>query len=148
AARDSEMLCVDLRGFDRPVEPAAVLEAFLRALGVPGGHIPLGSEARARAYRNLVGSKRMLIVLDNAASADQVRPLLADVAMIITSRHALRELDGITRVPLVEFSPEESVDLLRNAAGDQVTAEPEATAGIADICGHLPLALELAGRHI
>lgn len=149
-----QVLCVDLRGFDRhqsPVEPAAVLEAFLQTLGVSGGHIPKDGEARGRMYRNLVVDRRIVIVLDNAAGGEQVGPLLAggpEVTVIITSRRALRELDGIIRVALVELTPAESIELLRHLGGERVTAEPEAAAGIVEVCGHLPLAVELAGRHI
>ena len=84
-------LYVNLRGYDpdQPVPPGAALAGFLRALGVPNSEIPLEVEERAAAYRTLLDGRRMLVVLDNAASAEQVRPLLpgsAGCLAVVTSR--------------------------------------------------------------
>jgi tetratricopeptide (TPR) repeat protein len=149
------VLYTNLRGFhpDKPpAEPAAVLAAFLRALDMPGNHIPLDETARATMYRNLVRDKNALIVLDNAASAAQVRPLLPDsptCLVLITSRRRLADLPGAWHLELDVFSPGEAFDLLCRAAGpDRIRAEPDAAARIAELGGYLPLALALVGRQL
>lgn len=143
-------LFVDLRGHDPhrpPADPSAVLGALLRRLGVRGSEIaPLDLARRAALYRELVAKQQALVVLDNAGSEDQVAPLLGGVdssMTVVTSRRRL-ELPGITEeVALEPFTTTESVELLRRTAGDQVDAAPELADRIAELCGHLPLALAL-----
>ena len=101
-------LYVNLRGYDpgQPVPAADALAGFLRSLGVPGQDIPPEDDERAARYRSLLAGKRMLVVLDNAGSADQVRPLLPGTpacTVVVTSRDALAGLvarDGATRLDL------------------------------------------------
>ncbi len=146
-------LSVDLHGFDpdtRPATPDAVLAALLRALGVAAARIPRDVPARARMYRNLVRDRRALVLLDNAATADQVRPLLPGcpgVAVLVTSRRSLAALDAV-RLELDVLPPDDSVAVLAEAAGDRIAAEPDAAASIAMLCGHLPLALGLAAGQL
>ncbi len=90
-------LYVNLRGYDpgQPVPPADALAGFLRALGLAGQDIPAGDDERAAAYRSLLDGRRMLVVLDNAASVEQVRPLLPgcpSCLVVVTSRDSLAGL--------------------------------------------------------
>jgi tetratricopeptide (TPR) repeat protein len=148
-------LSVNLRGYDReqpPADPAAVLDGFLRVLGVPGDQIyHLDLAGRSTRYRRLLAGRRALIVLDNAATAEQVTPLLPQTAgclTMITSRNALASLPGARRLPLGAFSEPDALDLLRRTVGpDRVDAAPAVAAGIARLVGCLPLALGVvAGR--
>ncbi|MBM2620747.1 tetratricopeptide repeat protein [Actinoplanes sp. LDG1-06] len=151
------VLFVNLRGFhaDRaqpPADPAAVLDGFLRVLGVSGHRIPHTLDARVTAYRGRLAGTRTLVVLDNAATTTQVRPLLPDTPgclALITSRRTLTGLDTATALTVDVFTPDEAAAFLRRAVADLHTApEPEALARIADRCGHLPLALSLVAGHI
>ncbi|WP_165956438.1 ATP-binding protein [Kribbella antibiotica] len=143
-----QVLAVNLRGFDprQPAEPGAVLEAFLRVLGVRGAP---PSARTARLSEALTG-KRSVILLDNAASADQVVPLLPAVpgsVVLVTSRRKL-ELPDAVRLQLGAFTPAESDELLRKSIGSaRVSADPATAERIAVQVGQLPLALALvAGR--
>ncbi|HEV3380667.1 MAG TPA: tetratricopeptide repeat protein [Trebonia sp.] len=147
-------LYVNLRGYDpgRPVPPADALAGFLRSLGVRGRDIPPETDERAARYRSLLAGKQMLIVLDNAGSADQVRPLLPGTpscAVLVTSRDALAGLivgDGAVRLDLDALPLEEAVALLRTLIGARVNADPEAAAELAGQCCRLPLALRVAAE--
>jgi DNA-binding SARP family transcriptional activator/Tfp pilus assembly protein PilF len=146
-------LFADLHGATaRPPGPAQVLERFLRALGVPGPQIPDGLDERAEAYRNLLAGRRVLVVLDDAAAESQVLPLLpgsGSAAVLVTSRGALAGLAGATRVPLGVFAAGQSVELLGRIAGTgRVGAQREAAAQVTEQCGHLPLALRIAGGRL
>ncbi|MEU0883447.1 BTAD domain-containing putative transcriptional regulator [Lentzea sp. NPDC005914] len=148
-------LWADLHGFDAdelPADPAAVLESFLRLLGVPGGQIPESLEARAALYRDRLAGKRALVLLDNAAGEDQVRPLLpgsASCLVLITSRRTLLRLDGVKSLFLDVFTPGEAVALLSRIAGaDRVEADREAAERVAELCGHLPIAVALAAKRL
>ena len=152
-------LYVDLRGYDpaQPMPAADALAGFLRSLGVPGQDIPPGEDECAARYRSLLAGKRMLVVLDNAGSADQVRPLLPGThasTAVVTSRDALAGLvarDGATRLDLDLLPMADAVGLLRALIGPRVDAAPNAAAELAAQCCRLPLALrvaaELAIRH-
>jgi tetratricopeptide (TPR) repeat protein len=147
-------LAVDLRGYDPdrpPADPSAVLEGFLRRLGLPAEQIQhLDLTGRVARYRQLLASRTALILLDNAASADQVRPLLPDgpgSCALITSRHNLSELPVTRHLPLDVLTLDEATTLLR-LAGGAVDAEPELAARIAELLGYLPLALALVTSRI
>jgi DNA-binding SARP family transcriptional activator/Tfp pilus assembly protein PilF len=147
-------LYVNLRGYDpgQPVPAADALAAFLRSLGVPGKDIPPEQDQRANRFRSLLAGKQMLIVLDNAGSADQVRPLLPGspaCTVLVTSRDALAGLvarDGATRLDLDVLPQPDAVALLRTLIGARVDAEPAAAAELADQCCRLPLALRVAAE--
>jgi DNA-binding SARP family transcriptional activator len=147
-------LYADLHGgSSHPVGPMQVLERFLRALGVPGSYMPEGLDERAEVYRNLLAADRkILIVLDDAVSESQVAPLLpgsSASAMIITSRKRLAGIAGVTHVPVNVFDADKSLDLLTRITGDsRVLAQSEAAAEVAAQCGHLPLALRIAGAKL
>jgi tetratricopeptide (TPR) repeat protein len=149
-----KVLFVNLRGFhpdpaQPPADPAAVLDGFLRLLGVPGPKIPHDLTARARLYRDRLATVRALVVLDNAAGADQVRPLLPGPAggpVLITSRRSLAALRPAAGRPVDVFSIEEALLFLTRESGG-VTDTASATR-IAELCGRLPLALGLVTAHI
>jgi hypothetical protein len=145
-------LFVNLRGYDavQPVTPMQALDGFLRALDVPAEMIPAGLDARAALFRTLLTGRRMLVVLDNAATAEQVRPLLPGAAgcfALITSRSRLSGLtvrEGATRLPIDVLAPDQAVNLLRQIIGStRVKAEPQHAAALAHRCGYLPLALRI-----
>ncbi|MER6075588.1 tetratricopeptide repeat protein [Streptomyces sp. NPDC001817] len=143
-------LYVNLRGFDpelAPADPSAVLEAFLRQLGVPAHQIPTGRDERAAMYRDRLRERSALILLDNAADEDQVRHLIpagVSCLVLITSRRSLAGLDGATPHLIDTFTDTEALDLLTRIAGhDRVAAEPEAAARVIEYCDRLPLALAL-----
>ncbi|MFJ9713632.1 tetratricopeptide repeat protein [Streptomyces sp. NPDC101234] len=148
-------LHVNLHGFDpelSPADPAAILEAFLRQLGVPANGIPANRDERAAMYRDRMRERSALILLDNAADEDQVRDLIPagpDCLVLITSRRSLAGLDSATPYLIDVFTEAESFGLLAQIAGhERVAAEPEAAALIAEYCGHLPLAVSLAAARL
>ena len=147
-------LYVNLRGYDpgRPVTATDALAGFLAALGVRGPDLPLDLEGRAARYRTETAGRRMLVVLDNASSLEQVRPLLPGTStctVVITSRDSLAGLvavDGARRLELGLLPPGDAVTLLRRLVGARVDAEPLAAATLAEQCGRLPLALRIAAE--
>ncbi|MEU8421660.1 BTAD domain-containing putative transcriptional regulator [Micromonospora sp. NPDC048835] len=147
-------LFIDLHGHSErePIPPAVALATLLRQLGVPGDRIPAGTDERAALWRSRMSGRRAIVVLDNAASAAQVVPLLPsgrDCLTLITSRRRLAGLDGGKPSSLAVLDPEEAVELLGRVVGaDRVDAEPEATIEVIARCGHLPLAIRLAGARL
>jgi DNA-binding SARP family transcriptional activator len=150
-------LYLNLRGFDHggvPVDPAEGLHALLDALGVPPDRIPVDMQARVGLYRSTIAGRRLLILLDNARTADQIRPLLPGTPgclVVVTSRNLLSGLvavDGAHSVLLGVLSPKEARELLVARLGrDPVAAEPAAVEQIIARCAGLPLALAVvAGR--
>lgn len=148
------VLFVNLRGFhpdetQPPADPSAVLDGFLRLLGVPGQQLPHDLGARCAAYRKRLAGSRTLVVLDDAVSEEQVRPLLPATAgsvALITSR---RRLAGLTTVDVDVFTAEEALTFLgRTVPGVPAGTDPRAAERIAARCGHLPLALALVAGHM
>jgi DNA-binding SARP family transcriptional activator/Flp pilus assembly protein TadD len=147
-------LYVNLRGFDpsgTPVTPADAVRRFLDALQVPASQIPSGPEARQDLYRSLLAGRRMLIVLDNARDAAQVRPLLPGgmaCLVLVTSRSQLTSMvaaQGAHPVTLDVLSPAEASEMLECRLGpDRIAAEPEAATELTRLCAYLPLALAIA----
>ncbi|MCC8251063.1 ATP-binding protein [Saccharothrix luteola] len=143
----------NLRGMDvRPVHPSEVVHRMLLALGVPEKEIPAGEAERSDLYRARLRERSTLLVLDNASDEAQVRPLLATGSgslVLVTSRLVLGGLEAGRRLGLDVLDPVESFDLLGAIAGRaRVGAEPVATARVAKLCGHLPLALRIAGNRL
>lgn len=147
-------LYVTLRGYDpaAPLPASEALAGFLRALGVASADIPPDTQERAARYRSLVAGRRMLVLIDNASSAEQVRPLLPGTdscVTVVTSRDSLAGLvarDGAWRLE-VDLMPEpDAVGLLRELIGARVDGEPAAAALLAAQCARLPLALRLAAE--
>lgn len=150
-------LFVDLRGYsaERPLAADEVLHRFLRDLGVPPDRIPRDRDEKSVLLRSVLTGRRVLVVLDNAASPDQVRPLLPPgpgCALVVTSRDQLRGLtavDGARLVLVPTLSDQEADLLLASVLGRERTdAEPEAVAGLIEACGRLPLALRIAAAHL
>ncbi|MFF0627824.1 tetratricopeptide repeat protein [Streptomyces sp. NPDC004296] len=148
-------LHVNLRGFDPelpPADPSAVLEVFLRQLGVAAQQIPESRDERAAMYRDRMRDRRALVLLDNAATEDQVRDLIPagpTCLVLITSRRSLAGLDGATPHLIDTFTETEALDLLTRIAGhDRVAAEPEAAARAIEYCDRLPLALALTAARL
>nr|WP_277350136.1 XRE family transcriptional regulator [Nonomuraea sp. FMUSA5-5] len=144
---------VDLRGTDaEPMPTVEVLDRLLRALGVKPGAIAEDEQERASQVRALLAERRCLLVLDNAADEAQVRPVLpgpgAGMA-IVTSRRTLAGLDAVSRIALAPLSPLESAELLRMIVRDgSARAQGGEVVEVARLCGHLPLALRIAGTRL
>jgi tetratricopeptide (TPR) repeat protein len=145
-------LYVNLRGYDpgAPVAPEEAAGWFLAALGVPASQIPAAPAERAGLYRSVLAGRRVLIVLDNARDAAQVRPLLpgsGGCLVVVTSRSSLAGLaaaEGAHPVRLGPVDNDQAVRLLAARLGpERVAAEPGAAAELAARCGHLPLALSV-----
>jgi tetratricopeptide (TPR) repeat protein/transcriptional regulator with XRE-family HTH domain len=147
-------LYLNLRGYDpdQPVAPADALARFLAALGVPGSDIPLDVDERSARYRTAIAGRRMLILLDNASSVEQVRLLLPGTdscLVMVTSRDSLAGLvavHGAYRLNLELLPAADARVLLRELIGNRVDAEPDAAATLAAQCAYLPLALRLAAE--
>ncbi len=147
-------LYINLRGFDpagTAVDPGQALSGFLDALGVPAARIPANPDTRAGLYRSLLAGKRVLVVLDNAHSADQVRPLLPGspgCLAIVTSRDQLAGLvatEGARPLPVDLLTTADARELLtRRLGAARVAGEPEAVGDIIAACARLPLALTVA----
>jgi tetratricopeptide (TPR) repeat protein len=146
-------LYVNLRGFD-PAGPAMrpdeALRGFLDALGVQPQRVPTGLQSQCGLFRSLLADRRMLIILDNARDADQVRPLLPGSrgsVVVVTSRNQLTGLvaiEGAHAMTLGLLNPQESRQLLVSRLGpERVAAEPQATAQLIELCAGLPLALAI-----
>lgn len=144
-------LYLNLRGFDPggvAMEPADGVRRALDALGVAGERLPATADGRAALYRSLLAGRRMLVVLDNARDAAQVRPLLPGAAgclVVVTSRHQLIGLvaaDGAHPLVLGPLGPADARRLLtRRVGAARLAAEPAAVAEMIERCGGLPLAL-------
>jgi DNA-binding SARP family transcriptional activator/tetratricopeptide (TPR) repeat protein len=147
-------LYVNLAGYGprEPVPAAEALAGLLHSLGVPRHEIPADTDERAARYRSLLAGRRMLIVLDNAREAGQVRPLLPGTRgcmTVVTSRDSLAGLvarDGAVRMDLDLLPPADAMALLRMLIGGRATAEPAATQALARACCRLPLALRVAAE--
>ncbi|MFD4863903.1 BTAD domain-containing putative transcriptional regulator [Streptomyces sp. NPDC058412] len=144
-------LHIDLHGFTPgglPVSPASALDSLLRTVGTPGDRIPEDLEGRTALWRSKLDGRRMLLLFDNAVDAAQIRPLLPaspGCLVLITSRGRLLDLDGVEWVSIGMMEPEDSTSLMTETLGTtRVAAEPEASAELAELCGHLPLALRIA----
>ncbi|MFD8979778.1 BTAD domain-containing putative transcriptional regulator [Streptomyces sp. NPDC059564] len=148
---DGQLYC-DLRGTGTPATSGEVLGRFLRALGIPGPVIPESQDERAEMYRTLLASRRVLVVLDDAASESQVRPLLPGsntCAVLVTSRVRLTGLPGAHRVELDVMGTEHAVELLTRVIGpDRVAREPVAVEALIRTVGGLPLALRIVAARL
>ncbi|WP_170191900.1 tetratricopeptide repeat protein [Saccharothrix syringae] len=150
-------LFVNLRGYgpSAPLAPQVVLTDFLTALGVAERRVPEGVEAQGALFRSLVTERRVLVVLDNAGSAEQVRPLLPGAAgslALVTSRGALSELvvlEAVRRVAVDVFETADAVRLVEGVVGGPRTAaEPDAVGELAEVCALLPLAVRVAATRV
>jgi tetratricopeptide (TPR) repeat protein len=154
--RFTTVLFVNLRGFhpdpNQPsADPAAVLEGFLRLLGVPAHSIPFDLAQRSAAFRDRLARRRALVVLDDAVDVEQIRPLVANVAgvvTLVTSRRRLRGLPAVN-VPIDVFTVDEAREYLVRTVPDVAAGDdPTAVARIVQRCGGLALALSLVAGHM
>ncbi|MEU9127250.1 BTAD domain-containing putative transcriptional regulator [Kitasatospora sp. NPDC048540] len=146
-------LYMDLRGVQAtPATPSDILACLLRDLGEPEDRIPASEDSRAARYRSLLADRRVLVVLDNARDAAQVRPLLpgsAGCAVLVTSRRRLGGLAGAVHLGLSTLADTEAHELFAALAGhDRTAAEPAATARVVAHCAGLPLALRIAAARL
>ncbi|MFF8994917.1 BTAD domain-containing putative transcriptional regulator [Streptomyces sp. NPDC014983] len=146
-------LYVDLQGAGpRPAEPETVLGSFLRALGTADSAIPDSLEERAALYRSVLDGRRVLVLLDNAKDAAQIRPLLPGTegcAALVTSRVRMVGLAGAHLVDLDVMSPDEALALfIRIVGADRVTPERDAALDVVAACGFLPLAIRIAASRL
>jgi DNA-binding SARP family transcriptional activator/tetratricopeptide (TPR) repeat protein len=150
-------LHTNLRGYGpgRPASPDEALDDFLVALGVPAAAMPAGSGARGGLFRTLLTGRRVLIVLDNANSAEQVRPLLPGTPgcmVLVTSRDSLAGLvvtEAAHRLTLDVLSPPEALHLVTGIIGPaRAAAEPAAVRELIRLCARLPLALRIAAGRV
>ncbi|GAA4044999.1 AfsR/SARP family transcriptional regulator [Nonomuraea soli] len=148
-------LHLNLRGYDPldPLSPGAALDLLLRGLGVET--VPHSPDQRAALYRSVLAGKRMLILLDNARTAEQVRPLLPGTAghlVLVTGRDSLPGLvarDGARRLRLSPLSHDEADDLLGRLLGhERAGSDPQARRAVVAYCAALPLALRIAAEHL
>ncbi|MBB4905902.1 DNA-binding SARP family transcriptional activator/Tfp pilus assembly protein PilF [Actinophytocola algeriensis] len=146
-------LYADLRGATTsPPDPMQVLGRFLRALDVPSRRIGTDVTEAAAVFRSELADRRMLVLLDNARDADQIRPLLPGAGgsdVIVTSRRRMPGLAGLNVVDLEPLTPAESVALIAATAGaHRADADPGATGALAEACARLPLALRIASARL
>jgi tetratricopeptide (TPR) repeat protein/transcriptional regulator with XRE-family HTH domain len=148
-------LFVDLRGYDpdEPLDPHEALGVLLRSLGLADAELPPAVATRVSRYRTLTDGKRVLIVLDNACSADQVRPLLPAASscfVVVTSRDDLAGLvarDGAHRITMPTLTWDEGLALLEALLGvHRARAEEQSACALVKVCAGLPLALRLAAE--
>lgn len=146
---------LNLRGFDarQPVMPVDALASMFLSLGLTNNTIPSDIDQASARLRTLAAGKRILVVLDNAASADQVRPLLlgGDCTVIITSRVSLSGLvakTGAKRVALAPLAPRSALDLAAALLTQQAVDEPELLPDLVRVCGRIPLTIRIALSHL
>ncbi|MFJ9524715.1 ATP-binding protein [Streptomyces cyaneofuscatus] len=138
---------------DGPADPGEVVGRFLRALGVPAGQVPPALGERVALYRSLTADRRLVVLLDDAATAAQVRPLLPAGRCVtaVTSRRRMPglSLDGGHVLHLDPLSPEAAVELLASTLADgRVAAQPEEARALVLLCAGLPLAVRIAGARL
>jgi DNA-binding SARP family transcriptional activator len=135
-----------------PLDPLHALGRMLRALGMNPAEVPTEVEEAAARFRSLAAQRRLLVLLDNARDAEQVRPLLPasrTCRVLITSRQALTTLEGIRAVHLDVLPHRRAAELLGRIAGrERIDADPQAAAELVDLCVRLPLAIRIAGARL
>ncbi|MCG5444514.1 winged helix-turn-helix domain-containing protein [Micromonospora sp. NIE79] len=150
-------LHVNLRGYavGQPVRPIDALGVLLRSLGVRPDRVPVELSEATALYRSMLAGRRVLVLLDNARTADQVRPLLpgsSGCLVLVTSRDRLGGLvarDGALRITLDMLTPGEARVLLERLIGqERIRAESQAAADLAAVCAYLPLALRIAAANL
>lgn len=146
-------LYANLRGSAaEPARPAEVLTRFLRSLGMPPSAVPTDLDELACCYRTMLAERRVLVVLDDAAGAEQVRPLLPGTganSVLITSRSHLADLESASRLHLRGLAEEEARELFGRIAGaDRLAANPRGVAQVLSVCGGLPAAVRIAAARL
>jgi DNA-binding SARP family transcriptional activator len=157
AAFPDGQLYINLRGFDpggAPLDAAAAVRRFLGSLGASAARVPADPDAQVDLYRSLMAGRRMLVLLDNASDSTQVRPLLPGAAgclVLVTSRNRLTDLialDGAVPLTLDLLGRAEAGELMAGRLGrERVGREAEAAEDLIELCGFLPLALNIIAAH-
>lgn len=149
------VLYVNLNGSTPGVKPLPVLDALghlLRSLGLDGSAVPADLDEAMARYRSLTASSELLVILDNALDARQVRPLIpagSGCRAVVTSRDTLTTLDDACHLHLAGLGDGDAVALLARIAGPaRVQGEPDAAAEIVELCGGLPLAIRISGARL
>ncbi|MFG2885461.1 tetratricopeptide repeat protein [Streptomyces sp. NPDC048297] len=147
------VLFLDLLGMaTHPRSSFDALGLLLGALGITERQVPTGPEERASLYRSLLGERRILVVLDNAASEEQVRPLLGaggSSRVLVTSRRLLAGMEGVRRLVLGPLQLPEATELLTGIVGERAATDGQAALDrLARLCGGLPLALRIIGNRL
>ena len=136
----------------QPVGPADALASLLLTIGVPAAQIPPGLEARVALWRDRIAGRQLLLVLDDAASSEQVRPLLPGAGgslVLVTSRRRLSALEDARTISLDTLPPAEAAGLLvRLAVRPGLSSADPAVAEITRLCGYLPLAIGMVARQL
>ena len=148
-------LFVDLHAHSEhrlPVDPGAALDLLLRTLGISAETIPADTEQRSARWRAELAGRRMVLILDNAGSASQVRPMLPGAAgclTVVTSRRRLVDLDSTDVLSLDVLQPADAAALFRRILGaDRAAADPEDIAEVVALCDRLPLAIRIAAARL
>ncbi|NDK27184.1 AfsR family transcriptional regulator [Streptomyces sp. TR1341] len=146
-------LYANLRGSGaEPARPAEVLTRFLRSLGMPPSAVPTDLDELACCYRTMLAERRVLVVLDDAADTEQVRPLLPGTganSVLVTSRSHLADLESASRLHLRGLAEEEARELFGRIAGaDRLASNPRAVAQVLTVCGGLPVAVRIAAARL
>ncbi|MFJ9637119.1 AfsR/SARP family transcriptional regulator [Streptomyces sp. NPDC101178] len=145
-------LYIDLQGHSPSQDPLtarAALARLLRLLGAPASSIPADLEGRAALWRTMLAARRLVIVLDDASGPEQIGPLLPSGSPSLTIIASRRHLTGIPQalsVPLDALPEEDAISLFRGFAGEERTRDIAETARIVELCGYLPLAIELVAH--
>jgi DNA-binding SARP family transcriptional activator len=149
---DGQLYVSLLGGSEHPVPADEVLARFLRDLGVDGARVPADAEERAAMYRTRLAERQMLIVLDDAQDAAQVRPLLpgtGSCAVIVTCRRRLSGLAGSRLIDLDVLDDDEAAELFTRIVGaERAEADPSAMRDVLGTCAGLPLAIRIAGARL
>ncbi len=149
---DGQLYVSLLGASQQPLPPDEVLARLLRDLGIPDARIPVDAEERAALFRTRMAGRQILLVLDDARDAAQVRPLLpgtASSAVIVTSRHRLADLAGSRLIDLdVLDEPEARLLFTRIIGPERAEAEPAAVRDVLEACAGLPLAIRIAGARL
>ena len=136
----------------QPVDPADALASLLLTAGVPAAQIPAGLQARMALWRDRLAQKQLLLILDDAASSEQIRPLLPGAGgslVLVTSRRHLTGLEDATAISLDTLPPGEAAGLLvRLAARARLGPDDPAVGEITGLCGYLPLAIGMVARQL
>ncbi|PSL56208.1 DNA-binding SARP family transcriptional activator [Saccharothrix carnea] len=147
-------LYVDLHGFTpgrAPLDPAAALATLLSSLGVPADRVPVDVDQRTSLWRTTLADRKAVVVLDNAADAEQVAPLIPgapDCLVLVTSRRRLVDLDGATPLSLDVLPVPEAVELFTAVAGERPAGDRAAVLEVVELCGRLPLAIRMAAARL
>ncbi|WP_405551098.1 NB-ARC domain-containing protein [Streptomyces sp. NBC_01171] len=155
APQQGPVLYADLHGRDAEApatDPAAVLDTFLRVLGLPGDRIPRGQQARVDLFRQLLGQRRALIILDDAADEEQIRPLLPHEPtsqVLITSRHKPQGIADIHALQVPALTPQEAAELLHQGAGpERLSPHSDDVRRIVQVLAGHPFALTAIAHHL